>query len=295
MVKAKWLVAALFLILPFASFVKLSAFSGGAEGYTGDPATGGLTCNECHEGGVPPTTTLGGPTVVQPGATHTYTLTIAGGQERAGGLGVSVSDGALSVVDPLTHLLKGEITHTQPKPVNPGTFDATWSFNWTAPLTPGVVMLYGAGNSVNLQAGPGGDRATLIVEAITVEGVATPGEASGPNLTPLRVTGFDTVSGDMSLAYDVACETTNNNIYYGPLDQVDISGWNGEVCGIGVSGSHTGFNPGSGSYFFVVVGNQNADEGSYGRIRQTDGSEPQRPPHGGNTCGQTQNLTSSCD
>ena len=70
MVKAKWLVAALFLILPFASFVKLSAFSGGTEGYTGDPATGGLTCNECHDGGAPPTTTIGGPTVVQPGAMH---------------------------------------------------------------------------------------------------------------------------------------------------------------------------------------------------------------------------------
>jgi len=295
MVKAKWLVAACFLILPFASFVKLSAFSGGAEGYTGDPATGGLTCNECHEGGTPPTTTLGGPTVVQPGATHTYTLTIAGGQERAGGLGVSVSDGALSVVDAGTYLLKGEITHLQPRNVNPGTFDATWSFNWTAPLTPGVVMLYAGGNSVNLQAGPGGDRATMIVEAITVEGVSTPGEASGPNLNPLRVTGFDSVSGNMSLAYDVACETTNNNIYYGPLDQVDMLGWNDEVCGIGVSGAHAGFNPGSDSYFFVVVGNQSADEGSYGRSRLIDGSEPQRAPYAGNSCGQTQDLTSSCD
>ena len=295
MVKAKWLVAALFLILPLASLVKLSAFSGGTEGYTGDPATGGLTCNECHEGGTPPTTTLGGPTVVQPGATHTYTLTIAGGQERAGGLGVSVSDGALSVVDAGTYLIKGEITHLQPRNVNPGTFDATWSFNWTAPLNPGVVMLYGAGNSVNLQAGPGGDRATMIVEAITVEGVATPGEVSGPNLNPLRVTGFDTVSGDLSLVYDVACETTNNNIYYGPLDQVDTLGWNGEVCGIGVGGTYAAFSPGSDSYFFVVVGNQAADEGSYGRSRQTDGSEPQRLPYSGNSCGQTQNLTSSCD
>jgi hypothetical protein len=183
----------------------------------------------------------------------------------------------------------------QPKPVNAGTFDATWSFNWTAPLTPGVVMLYGAGNSVNLQGGPAGDRATMIVEAITVEGVATPGEASGPNLTPLRVTGFDSVSGDMSLAYDVACETTNNNIYYGPLDQVDILGWNGEVCGIGVSGTRAAFNPGSDSYFFVVVGNQAAAEGSYGRSLLLDGSDPERSFYSGSSCGQTQDLTSSCD
>jgi hypothetical protein len=36
------------------------------------------------------------------------------------------------------------------------------------------------------------------------------------------------------------------------------------VCGIGTSGSFSGFDPGPGNHYFVVVGNDGIQEGSYG-------------------------------
>jgi hypothetical protein len=287
--------AVAFLALPLVALVRVEGSSGGITGYSGNPSTGSLDCNKCHDGGVTPTVTLSGPTVVEPGSTHTYTLHIEGGQERAGGLDVSASAGTLSVVDAGTQLLEGEIIHSVPQPVNPVTFDSLWSFNWTAPLTAGSATLYGAGNSVNLFQGPGGDAAQTDVLVITVATPGTPGETSGPAGSPLRVADVDVVSGDLTLEYATACETTDNNIYYGALAQVSTLTWSGEVCGIGVSGSYAGFDPGAGSYFFVVVGNQGGAEGSYGQTRELDGSGVERPPFVDNTCGETQDLSAPCD
>ena len=69
MAKSKWLVVGLFLLLPFAALIKPQASSSGINGFSGDPATGGLTCNKCHSGGATPSVTLSGPTLVQPGPT----------------------------------------------------------------------------------------------------------------------------------------------------------------------------------------------------------------------------------
>ena len=77
----------------------------------------------------------------------------------------------------------------------------------------------------------------------------------------------------------------------GPLDLVSSYGWTGEVCDIGTSGVHNGFDPGPGSFFFVVVGNDDLDEGSYGR----NGGGTERPAHAGNLCGQVQTLAGTCN
>jgi hypothetical protein len=294
MAKSRWLVVGVFLVLPLASMIKLSAFSTGISGFSGNPATGGANCNECHQGGVTPAVALDGPTLVQPGSTHTYTLTVSGGQRIAGGLDVSATDGALSVLDPETFLLDGEITHRTPRIVNLLTQEAIWAFNWTAPPTPGSAILYGAGDSVDLAGGPNGDAAGTDALAITVAGASTPGETSGPDRAPLLVTAFDPSTGDMTLGYATGCGTSSNNVYYGLLDQVGTLTWSGEVCDIGVSGTLAGFNPGTDSYFFLVVGHEGTDEGSYGKRRRTDGSEVERQPHAGNTCGQTQDLSATC-
>ena len=295
MVKRKWLVVGFFLLLPSAALIKPQAFSGGVSGYSGNPATGGATCNNCHSGGSTPWVVLDGPTLVQPGETNTYTLTLGGGQERAGGLDVSVTDGTLVIIDVGTQLLDGEVAHTTPRPVTPFIFEASWSFNWTAPLTAGMVTLYGAGNSVNLQAGNNGDAANTDALTIMVAGDSTPGEVSGPDQDLMLVTGFDRATGDLSVSYEPACGTTDNNIYFGPLDQVATWNWSGDTCNIGVSGTYAGFNPGPDSYFFVVVGNDNASEGSYGTLRQTGGSESERDDFPSNSCGQIQDLSESCD
>lgn len=120
-----------------------------------------------------------------------------------------------------------------------------------------------------------------------------PGETSGPPLAPLVVTGYDAASGELRLSYQSGCGATDNTIYYGPLDQVSSLAWSGEACGIGTSGTHPGFHPGSGSYFFVIVGDDGAGEGSYGRARLS-GAPVERAPHTGNTCGHPQSLAGAC-
>ena len=270
------------------------ASSNGITGYSGDPATGGANCNTCHSGGQLPTVTLEGPLLVAPGEENTYLLRIRQTNipnNAAGGLGVSASAGSLAIVDPGTSLNGPELTHVAPRAMIGG--EVSWSFNWTAPATPGVATLYGAGNAVNLGNAQLRDLCSVATLQVTVAQTSTPGEASGPSLDPLLVTDVDPATGVMTLAFEAGCGSTDNDIYYGPLDQVSSYGWTGEVCGVGTSGPLPGFDPGAGSYFFGVVGNDGADEGSYGV--GGDAVPAERPPFAGNACGRTQNLASACD
>ena len=116
----------------------------------------------------------------------------------------------------------------------------------------------------------------------------TPGEAGD-----LRVTGIDRASGEIALTYRQACGATNHNIVFGPLQDVGSYVYSGQICGIGASGSLSAFNPGSGSFFFLVVGADGGGrEGSYGLAsgdmeRPVDLLDP--------SCGFTQDLTARCD
>jgi hypothetical protein len=298
----KWAVGLAFLYVSSAVLIgqavlvgqSARAFSTGITTVSGNPSTGGINCNVCHSGGLAPTVTIEGPSSVAPGSTTTYVLRISGGQEVGGGLDVSATDGALSVADPGTYMRSGEITHSTPRPVD-GNGEVLFSFNWTAPLAPGTATLYGAGNSVNLNGNNGGDQAANDVFAITIGTVAaTPGETSGEALAPLLVTDYDPLTGDIALSYEAACETTDTNMYYGVLADVDSLTWSGEECAIGTSGTYSGFNPGTDSYFFVVVGTRGSDEGSYGTSFLPGGSTPERPPFETNTCGQDQTLDAAC-
>jgi hypothetical protein len=108
----------------------------------------------------------------------------------------------------------------------------------------------------------------------------------------LQVASVDPATGTMRLAYQTGCGTLNHNVYIGDLTGVPGISWTGAVCGIGTSGSYPGFNPGTGSYYFVVVGNDGVEEGSYG---QSNSGRPQeRPPAGEAMCGMIQNLEPSC-
>lgn len=146
------------------------ALSTGIGGYSGNPATnGGQTCNVCHSGGMTPTVTIVGPAIVGPGEMVTYTLSISGGQRVAGGFNVSVVSGTLATLPgALDVKLDGdEVTHTDAKGVN-GDEEVAFSFLWTAPVTPGVTTMYGAGNSVDGMNGNQGDRANTAVRLIAV-------------------------------------------------------------------------------------------------------------------------------
>jgi len=116
----------------------------------------------------------------------------------------------------------------------------------------------------------------------------TPGEA-----TDLRVESSGPATGDLRIDYRPGCGAGDHSIVYGPLEDVGSYGYSGRVCDIGGRGRVEAVNPGPGSYFFLIVGNDGgAIEGSYG----LDGQNVERPPYAGDPqCDFVQDLSLRCD
>jgi len=123
-----------------------TAMPDGISGYSGLAAD--KTCATCHPGGNPPVATIDGPAMLAPGETAEYTFTLKTAK-LFGGLDVAVDDAAarLTPVSPMTQLLGGEITHTQPLPVQNGEIVVKLSV--TAPPTAGTITLHGDGQADN--------------------------------------------------------------------------------------------------------------------------------------------------
>ena len=279
--------------LLFGAGAAVEASSVGITGFSGDPSSGGLFCDQCHTGGNVPVVNLNGPTTVAPGSLNTFTLVMTFGQVNQGGLDVAASTGTLSVNpgDGGTRAQNGEITHTAPRSVSGFPPSIVWSFDWTAPLSPGTATIYAAGNSTDNAQGTNGDAPAVTTLQVMVAGASgTPGETSAPGAhQPLRVTGYNNLTGEISISYESSCETDQNNIYYGALGDVSTWNWTDEVCDVGTGGT-AAFTPIGDSIFFVVVGNKNGDDGSYGR--SSVGTE--RSPILLNVCGEVQDLSSTC-
>lgn len=117
---------------------------------------------------------------------------------------------------------------------------------------------------------------------------STPGETCGSGMPQMLVNGIDSVRSTLTMSYEPGCETTDNNVYFGSLDDVSSYDYSGQICNVGMSGT-TSFDLPSGSYFFVIVGDDDSVEGSYGR----DSMSAERPAWG--SCGFMQNLSNSCE
>ena len=144
----------------------------GISGHSGNPATNfGMSCNACHGGGSEPVVSLTGPQTVLAGESVVYTLHVqstALALQTAAGLDVSATGGTLASLGGDTQVMDGEVTQTSPKN-NTGAGMATFSFGWTAPMSaPQTVVLYAAGNSVNLDGTPGGDHHANTILSVDV-------------------------------------------------------------------------------------------------------------------------------
>jgi hypothetical protein len=116
---------------------------------------------------------------------------------------------------------------------------------------------------------------------------ATPGETTGLLVTAV------TPEGVMTLGYTPGCGSPQHTIVYGDLAAVGSYGYEGQVCDIGASGTYSGFDPGPGSFFFLLVGHDEVNvEGSYG----LDSSGAERPQDFSDpSCNLVQDLTRRCD
>jgi len=108
------------------------------------------------------------------------------------------------------------------------------------------------------------------------------------------VTGFDRATGTLSLDFGVPCAASGHVIEYGPLTPSDLESynWTGQECGIGTGGTHDWVLAGTpDSMFFVIVGHNGVDEGSYGR--RSNGLERLEDATS-TACPYTQNLPYAC-
>ena len=88
------------------------------------------------------------------------------------------------------------------------------------------------------------------------------------------------------MAYTPACDATDHTIYYGDLSGVSSYAYADAACFLGTSGTAT-FDPGPGSWFFLIVANNGTEEGSFGK----DSVPVERPEAVGvGVCDVPQNL-----
>jgi hypothetical protein len=88
------------------------------------------------------------------------------------------------------------------------------------------------------------------------------------------ITGFDDVSGTMSIQFGVPCSAADHTIEYSELTRANLEtyNWIGQECSLGTSGTYDWATSGTpNAMFFVVVPHNGISEGSYGR--STYGSE----------------------
>ena len=161
---------------------------------------GGIGCNSCHSGGTPPSVVLSGPTIIDPGDSAIFTLTIFGSPGQGyGGLNVAGSTGLLTTGGPFaaqTKTIVGsggrpEITHSAPKQ---GDFTNVidFSFRWTAPADfSGSTTLRGWGNAVNNNLFNSGDAAaasSLIIMSSAPPPTPTATPTPGPDYCGIPAT-----------------------------------------------------------------------------------------------------------
>ena len=124
----------------------------------------------------------------------------------------------------------------------------------------------------------------------SVTGPSGVGEAASSAATPLQATGYDFASGEVAFSYAPACGATDHSVVYGSLEPPNRGAYLGRACGIGTSGAGV-FNPGAGSVFFLLVGDNGTIEGSYGKTA----SGAERPESLGlGVCDRPQVLTALC-
>jgi hypothetical protein len=201
--------AALALALGGSVLLRVPAVRASSGGRTGHSGKQGSTCLACHGGGVAPEVRFIGPAELGVGAIATYRFEVQSKvpTQRAAGFNIAASAGTLATLPQQgERLSSGELTHTGPKSNTDKI--AAWDFTWTAPDVPGTYRLFGAGNSVNLNGQPTGDRSSTTTFDIEVADADTP--TPTPTATPLPPTATATATVTQPPATDTPTPPTGD-------------------------------------------------------------------------------------
>ena len=173
---------------------------GGIVGYAD------IGCTDCHEVTAIPTPGIEivAPATVDAGAAVPVQVVVTANaaSQLGAGFNFAPAAGDVQVGDDTgvrraenREMGRFELTHTGPRE-NDGNGQASWSFTWVAPTTPGDYALFAAGNSVNLNTESTGDASAFTVLMVHVAGTdPTP----TPTATPAPACNGD-CNGDGSVA-----------------------------------------------------------------------------------------------
>ena len=118
----------------------------------------------------------------------------------------------------------------------------------------------------------------------------TPGEVSGDAQAALTVTAHDSTAETLEIEFDPGCETTSLSLHFGPLSSVATPSYSGQICDIGSTSPYTwDYSLAPSSSFFLVVGHNGTNEGSYG-LKSVLVERSPNP-----ACARPQDLANRCD
>ena len=172
----------------------------GIVGYSGKShglfcSNAGFGCHTTSSGTSAPLVRFDGPMQVDPDTDTTYRFVVTSQNKQVqiqAGFNVAASAGTLAVVSGQQERLDhGELTHTGPKD-NDANGESAWEFLWHAPTTPGIYVLFGAGNSVDASTTVDGDQGaitTLMIAVGDVPPTATPSPTPTPSAAPITCAG----------------------------------------------------------------------------------------------------------
>jgi glucose/arabinose dehydrogenase/subtilisin-like proprotein convertase family protein len=177
-----------------------------------------------------PNVALSGPTVVNAGTTHEFSVTINGGPAGTAGVNISVSDfyGTLAPKDSALHLIGADLAHTSPKPFVGN--EVTFSFRWTAPAFNANVTLYAAANSSNNQLDLLGDAINTATLNITVENGQSPPPPPPP--PPAAGIALDLVASGLNKPTEIAHARDERLFVVEQPGRIRVIDGNGNLLGV---------------------------------------------------------------
>jgi hypothetical protein len=104
----------------------------------------------------------------------------------------------------------------------------------------------------------------------------------------LEVDSYNPGTSLATISFDPAPGSTDHTMYYGPLSSVSSYGYSASETGLGATGSSSVTLPCSDSWFWLVVGRNNGEEGGYGT------GIAERPPSPAAAVPQDPNRTGLC-